>query len=119
MSLAATGLKTGPEVLAPWKDKLTAAGLPAMDWETIQKILEKHALDSKRLTAIYRLTDEQLDQLLPLEVTPQPRKTTRVGLVIVRNIDPAIITEIDSLIAQLGDDAWSTICKRVETHAWI
>jgi hypothetical protein len=108
VALAATGLKQATEVLAPWKERLTSAGLPEMDWEVIRRILEKHALDTRRLTAIYRLPDEQLDLLLPLEVTPQPRHTIRVGLVIVRSIDPAIVNEIETLVAQLGDPKWDT-----------
>ncbi len=106
IELSSTGQKDPATVLAPWKDKLAAAGLPPTDFALITSILQKHALDSKRLTAVYCLDANQMEELLPLEVTPQPRKTVRVGLVIVRNIDPAIITEIDSLIAQLGDDSW-------------
>ena len=52
-----------------------------------------------RLTAVYRLDPTELDRLLPLEVTPTPRKTVRVGLMIARNIDPAVGDEIDQLIA--------------------
>jgi hypothetical protein len=48
-----------------------------------------------------------MDRILPLEIVPQPRKVTRVGLVIIRNIDPAIMQEIDQLITQLGDDDWN------------
>ena len=50
---------------------------------------------------------------LAIEVTPTPRKTVRVGLVIVRNIDPAIVTEIEGLVAQLGDSSWE---KREAAH---
>ncbi len=106
--LSSTGEKDAAAVLAPWKDKLAAAGLPSTDFNLILSTLEKNGLDSKRLTAVYRLDAEQLEEILPLEVTPQPRKTTRVGLVIVRNIDPAILTEIESLVVQLGDKSWDT-----------
>ena len=49
----------------------------------------------------------ELDRLLPLDVTPTPRKTVRVALVVVRGIDPAITDEIDGLITQLGDADWN------------
>jgi hypothetical protein len=113
VKLDATGLKEDTQVLAPWKERITAAGLQPTDLDLIQNILKAHALDPSRLTAVYRLEAEQLDQLLPLDVVPSPRKTVRVGLVIVRNIDPAIITEIESLAAQLGDAKWD---KREEAH---
>ena len=80
--------------------------MAATDQDLIVSILEKHALDSNRLTAVYLLDADQLDHLLPLDVVPTPRKVVRVGLVIVRNIDPAIATEIDTLVAQLGDPKW-------------
>jgi hypothetical protein len=63
-------------------------------------------LDKKRLTAVYRLDPAELDRMLPLEVTPTPRKTVRVGLVIARNIDPSVGDEIDQLIAQLAHPDW-------------
>src|SRR5205085_9802475 len=73
----------------------------------ILSILHQPALDPKRLTAVCRLDERELDDLLPLEVVPQPRKITRVALAIVRNIDPDIAVEIDRLIAQLADPDWS------------
>ena len=106
VTLAATGLTEASQVLAPWKQTLAAAGLPSTDFDLILKILEQHALTPKRLSAIYRLDADQLDQLLPLEIVPSPRKVVRVGLVIVRNIDPAIATEIETLASQLGDAKW-------------
>jgi hypothetical protein len=106
IALHAAGTKDAAQILAPWKQKLTAGGLPATDHDLILKILELHALDPHRLTAVYRLDIDQMEQILPLEVTPQPRRTNRVGLVIVRNIDPAILTEIENLVTQLGDPRW-------------
>jgi hypothetical protein len=108
IALGATSLQEASQVLAPWKQKLTSLGLAATDQDLIVSILEKHALESNRLTAVYRLDADQLDQLMPLDVVPTPRKVVRVGLVIVRNIDPAIATEIDTLVAQLGDPKWDT-----------
>jgi hypothetical protein len=108
ITLASADAKDPLNVLAPWKDRLTSAGLAATDQDLILAILAKHALDPHRLTAVYRLDADQLDQMLPLEVTPQPRRTTRVGLVIVKNVDPAIITEVETLVQQLGDPKWDT-----------
>ena len=94
------------DVLQPWKQRLAEAGLPAADVAQVLRILERFALDKKRMTVVYRLDPAELDRLLPLEVTPAPRKTVRVGIVVARNIDPAVGDEIDQLIAQLGADDW-------------
>ena len=103
--LAETQSKEIP--VADWKQRLTAVGLAATDLDTITKILAKVAPDKKRLTAIYRLDPADLDKLIPEEIVPMPRKTTRVGLIIARNIDPGIVKEVEDLIAQLGDPDWN------------
>jgi hypothetical protein len=98
--------ETSDTVLAPWRGKLAKAGVSAADQDVILKILARHALDPKRLTAIYRLDPAELDRILPLEIVPQPKKVSRIALVIVRGIDPAIGDELDQLIKKLGDPSW-------------
>ena len=95
------------QMLAPWKERLAATGLSPVDDDLILDILAKYAIDPGRLTAVYMLDQSQMDDLLPEEVVPQPAKVSRVGLVIVRNIDPQINQEIAVLVKQLGDDEWS------------
>jgi hypothetical protein len=94
------------EALAPLGKRLESAGLLAGDVQQILRVLEKHALDKRRMTVVYRLDPAELDRLLPLEVTPAPRRTVRVGLVVARNIDPAVGDEIDQLVAQLASAEW-------------
>ena len=101
---------TDDTVLASWKTHLTEANVTPNDQQLILKILSTHALDSRdgggRLTAIYRMDPADLDKLLQLEVVPQPRKISRIALVIVRDIDPAAEDEIKELIQQLGSPSW-------------
>jgi hypothetical protein len=101
------------EALSPWRRRLQQEGLADSDVAVILRILERHALDKRRLTAVYRLDPAELDRMLPLEVTPTPRKTVRVGLMVARNIDPAVGDEIDQLVAQLADPDWE---KRETAH---
>ena len=70
------------------------------------KILARHALDSKQLTAIFRLDPAEFDRILPLEIVPQPKKISRIALVIVKGIDPAIEVDLDKLVKKLGDPSW-------------
>ena len=70
-------------------------------------ILANTLRDSHKLTAVYLMDDGEFDRLLPLEVVPEPRAITRVGMVIVRNSDPSAGSDVDDLIAQLADPAWS------------
>jgi hypothetical protein len=109
-STASVAADTAPgkpaEVLGGWGKRLAAEGFAPADVQQVLRILERHALDARRMTVAYRLDPAELDRLLPLEVTPAPRKTVRVGIVIARNVDPAVGDEIDQLIAQLGDADW-------------
>ena len=106
-SVTADAPAAGAEsVLSPWKERLAKEGFAEGDVATVLRILERHALDKKRLTLVYRLDAAELDRMLPLEVTPTPRKTVRVGLVIARNLDPAVGDEVDQLIKQLASADW-------------
>ncbi len=97
---------TGDDVLAPWRDKLAAAGVLKSDQDVVLKILARYALDSSRLTAIYRIDPAELDRAMPIEVVPQPKKISRIALVIVRGLDPAMIAQLDELLKQLGNPSW-------------
>ena len=92
--------------MAPWRAKLAAAGVSAADQEIVLEILARQALDAKRLTAIYRMDPAELDRILPLEIVPQPKNISRIALVVVKGIDPAIDTELGDWIVQLGDPSW-------------
>jgi hypothetical protein len=98
--------ETNDTVLAPWRAKLAEAGVSAADQDVVLKILARYALDPKRLTAVYRIDPAELDRILPLEVVPQPKKVSRIALVIVKGIDPAIGDELEQLIKKLGDPSW-------------
>ena len=106
VQLAAVPATSASEVLADWRSRLGGLGLVTDDHAVITKILELQALDPQRLTVIYRLDEAELDRLLPLEVSPTPARTVRVGLVVAKNIDPVMPAEVDRLVTQLGDPDW-------------
>jgi hypothetical protein len=104
-------------ILRFWDSKLAEAGIVAGDREVALKILGQYALDNKRLTAIYRMDPAELDKILPLEVVPQPTKVSRIALVVLSNIDPAIDTELDEEIARLGSRSWKEREAAMDTLA--
>ena len=106
VALGASAATTGSVILEPWRARLVEAGVSSADQEIILKILARKALDPQRLTAIYRMDPAELDRILPLEVVPQPKKISRIALVVVTGIDPAIGDELDHLIVKLGDPTW-------------
>ena len=94
------------DAVAPWSQRLKDAGLTAADIEVILATLRTHALDPEQLTVVYRIDPSELDRMLPMEVVPMPAKVTRVGIAIVKNIDPAAGERIAKLVEQLGNSDW-------------
>lgn len=99
-------VETADAVLAPWRVKLTEAGVSSADQDVVLKILARQALDPARLTVVYRMDPAELDRILPMEVVPQPKRVSRIALVVVRGIDPVIGEELDKWIDKLGDPSW-------------
>lgn len=99
--------ESAARILERWSLQLTAVGLEQSEIEHALRILEHQALDSRRTLVVFRLDPETLDAILPLEVTPLPHRTLRVGLVILQDADPETEAEIDALVAQLGDRDWA------------
>ncbi len=107
--LAAAPAGTPAGLAADWvRDRLGPAGPSDGDRRLVADLVAKYGFDGGRLTAVYRLDAADMDRLLPLEVLPQPRRVDRVGVVLLRDIDPAAGTDVDDLIARLGDPSWST-----------
>ncbi len=101
------------DLAADWTPALKQAAVSDGDCKVIAKIIASEAFDARRLTVVYLMADAEYDQLLPLEVVPEPGKIARLGIVIIKNADPAMGSEMDDLIVQLGDPAWS---KREEAY---
>ncbi len=108
ITLADAPATSEADLLAPWRAKLAAAGVSEGDQNVVIKILAAYALDKRRVTAIYRMDNAELDKLLPIEIVPQPRTISRIALVVATGIDPAIEGEMDALIAQLASPSWAT-----------
>jgi hypothetical protein len=104
----ATSATTQPSALADnWKPRMILAGVDPVDAEVIARLIQQYAFDSHRLTAIYRMDDDEFERILPLEVVPQPAKIKRFCLVIIVNADPSKGTLVDDLITQMGDNDWT------------
>ncbi len=99
---------TPAEALVPIVRALEASdALNEPELAYARAVLERHAFDKAGLTVVYRLDGATLDRLLPLDIAPAPAETRRVGMIILRNADPAVGERIVALVAQLGDASWS------------
>ena len=87
--------------------RLAAAGLRAEQAQLIASTYRDSIFAPKDLTAIARLDPVDLDEAVPVVFYPLPSKAVRVGLVIVRNIDPKINDELKRLIVELGSPQYN------------
>ncbi|AMV40999.1 hypothetical protein [Planctomyces sp. SH-PL62] len=60
------------------------------------------------LIVLAQLSREAIDEAVPLDVFPPPRKLTRAALVVVHGIDPRLQDRAKELVRQLGDPSWKS-----------
>jgi hypothetical protein len=87
--------------------RLAKTGLHPQAVELLLANYSAALLEADTMTVMYRLPAATLDEKAPLSVYPEPSKTVRVGLVLVRNLNPRIRDDIDATIARLGDPKYS------------
>lgn len=95
------------DIIKSWREMLLARGLGEPEIAHVVAILEKQALRKDSATIVFRLDDEQLDSLLPIEITPTPTKQVRVAMVILLDADPDLMLRVEELIKQLGDSDYT------------
>jgi hypothetical protein len=91
------------DIVKSWREMLLARGLGEPEAAHVVAILEKQALRKDSATIVFRLDDEQIDSLLPIEITPTPTKQVRVAMVILLDADPDLMLRVEELVKQLGD----------------
>lgn len=86
-----------------WKQRLAKTGL--RDHE-ITLLVDQYAsllFEGDAVVVACRLEPSAIDEKISLSIFPEPAKTVRVATVVMRNADPALGTEVERLVAQLGD----------------
>ncbi len=88
--------------------RLEAAGLRK---ELVGLLLDRYARDlfePGELIVLARLSREAVDEAVPLDVFPSPKKLTRVPLIVIHGVDPRLQDRAKILVKQLGDPAWKS-----------
>jgi hypothetical protein len=100
----------GPEAL---KKRLAAAGLKDSEIELILSLYGKAFFQASETVLLFRLPQGTIDELLPLDIDPDTAKIARVALVLCFKVDPLIRDQVQKLVDQLGDNAYT---KREEAE---
>ncbi|MBM4034712.1 MAG: hypothetical protein FJ291_23455 [Planctomycetes bacterium] len=93
------------EAKAAVQKALVAAGLSAPEAAAILRIWDKGFFGAPGVTAFYLLPQAEYDRMLPLEISPKPKKLVRLGIALHPHfaIEPGLAQEAERLIAQLSD----------------
>ncbi len=105
--------KDAAAAMADWKQRLIQIGFTEAEAGMGVAMLAEQVLEKEHLNVVYRMDDQAFEKLVRLDVTPNPKKTVRVCLVVVKSLDPGLKDKINQLIAQLGDNEWK---KRMAAH---
>ena len=84
-----------PGLPSELRKSLVEAGLDEVSMGHVERTLMELAFDPKHATIIYRLDPEEMDNLLRIELTPDPGQLVRVGLVVMLNGDPDLTSRQD------------------------
>ncbi len=85
--------------------RLTAQGMRA---EVVQTYLDQYGptfFETKSLIVLAHLTRDAIDEIVLLDVFPNPKKLVRTAVVVATGIDPRLQDQARVLVRQLGDVA--------------
>jgi hypothetical protein len=89
----------------PVSKALVAAGLTEAEAKAVLKIWDQGFFGAPGVTAFYLLPQAEYDRMLPLEISPKPRKLVRVAIALHPHfaIEPGLTQQAERLMAQLAD----------------
>jgi hypothetical protein len=88
--------------------RLVKAGLNPDEAGALVEVWRSELFGGDGLTVFYRVPQAVYDKWLPLEASPAPRKTVRLGLVLHQHLEPELDERLGKLIAQLGAEKFET-----------
>jgi hypothetical protein len=98
--------QTREAIVAAWSVRLKELGCGPVEVEYLSQQIASQALRTDSATIIFRLDEEQLEEIFPLEVTPAPQKQVRVALVVLLDSDPDVAKRVEELVKKLGDPSY-------------
>ncbi|MBI3839434.1 MAG: hypothetical protein HY288_16060 [Planctomycetia bacterium] len=88
-------------------ERLQRAGLTAHEAELFVAHYEHALFDGEALVVLCRLDPGVIEEKIRLSIFPEPVKTVRVAMVLMRNVDPQFGSEIERLVTELGHAKYS------------
>jgi hypothetical protein len=105
--LPASSPEAASQTTKALSDRLQRAGLSAHEAELFVGQYAHALFDSEAIVVLARLDPSVIDEKLRLSIFPEPAKTVRVAMLLMRNVDPQFGSEIERLVAELGHAKYS------------
>lgn len=94
------------KALEPLAALLEERGYNSAEIELARGMIDQAGLRGSRLSLVYVLPEDRLEQGLRLRITPEPDRLIRTAVVVVTSVDPDVESRIKELITRLGSDHW-------------
>ena len=101
--LAAGSQEATDQTTKALSERLAKTGLTADEAQGFVERFGGLLFEGDAVVVACRVDAGLIDEKIPLSVFPEPTKIVRVPIVVLRNADPQLPNEVDSLIVQLGD----------------
>ncbi len=106
--LAAGAAETAAKTTGALGERMAKAGLKPAEIALFLDNYQWLFFEGDAVVVACRLDPPTIDEKIPLSIFPEPARTVRVAMVLMRNADPLLGSEVDRLIAQLGDPSYRT-----------
>ena len=87
---------------------LLEAGLKASEADVFSSLYADAIFKSSELVVLFRLNSGAIEEQFPLVTYPEMKRSVRVPLVLVRNVDPQLQRGMEALVEQLADANFKT-----------
>lgn len=105
--LAAGSAALKEQTVDSLQKRLVSAGLKPQEVERFLKYYGPALFEGEGVVVVCRPSVSLLDEKVPLSIFPEPAKIVRVPIVVMRNADPQLGSEVDRLVAQLGNPSYA------------
>ena len=98
---------TAAKTVESLRERMTKVGLKPGEVSLFLDNYQSLFFEGDTVVVACRLDPATIDEKMPLSIFPEPAKTVRVAMVLMRNADPQLGNEVDRLIAELGNASYA------------
>jgi hypothetical protein len=106
-ALAVDSAELKAQTVDAMQKRMLGAGLKPAEVNRFLKYYGPALFEGEGVVVVCRPSAAAIDENVPLSIFPEPAKIVRVPIVVMRNADPQLGSEVDRLVAQLGNPSYA------------